>query len=286
MRIRIPCAGVTKIPCKRQRAEGMQSQQALSEVENCNVHTQCKQRWDPQPSQEWAGSSHCAPGQFSSGCSATVEKAKQDDDRRVTMWNPTERRKISGNAAPFSRNLVNYLELHPEWEVYTDQLADKKKRKRPPSAVGLQVDSKSYTKLCTKMLILKRQELLCQYQGECERSADRNLAALPPGRLKMPLPALPPGQTAMTSHVLTRPEPLPAAASSGEDRCKLSEENPDFPCSPPTLDAAVAAVASASAFHQPQAHHMARAALHSAAERVLQNVVQAGGILAHNLLAP
>jgi len=45
--------------------------------------------------------------------------------------------------------------------------------------------STCYSKLCTTMLIPKGQELLCQYQGEYERSAHRNLAALPPGQTAM-----------------------------------------------------------------------------------------------------
>jgi len=105
----------------------------------------CKQRWDPWTSQERAAYSHCAPGQLPRGCSVEgVEKAQQDV-HRVTIWNPTERRKISGNAAPFMRNLTSYLQLHPEWEVYTDQDGDNKKRnkkrKRRPGTAGLHADN-------------------------------------------------------------------------------------------------------------------------------------------------
>lgn len=55
-----------------------------------------------------------------------------DDDKRVTIWNTREKRKLSGNAAPFKRNLSEYLALHPEWEVYTtqDQGLPRKKRRR------------------------------------------------------------------------------------------------------------------------------------------------------------
>ena len=42
--------------------------------------------------------------------------AKDEDgeqDVRVTIYNPREQRKLSGNAAPFKRNLAAYLALHP-----------------------------------------------------------------------------------------------------------------------------------------------------------------------------
>lgn len=40
---------------------------------------------------------------------------------RVTIWNRVDRRKLSGNCAPFRRNLEKYFSSHPEWEVYVNQ---------------------------------------------------------------------------------------------------------------------------------------------------------------------
>lgn len=61
-------------------------------------------------------------------------------DRRVTIWNSKEKRKLSGNSAPFKRNLHEYLRKHPDWEEYKDQDVDAngkkvalKKRKIAPA---------------------------------------------------------------------------------------------------------------------------------------------------------
>jgi hypothetical protein len=51
------------------------------------------------------------------------------DYDRITIWHKTESRKLSGNSAPFRKNVDNYLYLHPEWEVYTGQDQRAKKRR-------------------------------------------------------------------------------------------------------------------------------------------------------------
>jgi len=38
--------------------------------------------------------------------------------QRVTVWNPSTGKKLSGNAGVFKKNLANYLRTHPEWSVW------------------------------------------------------------------------------------------------------------------------------------------------------------------------
>ena len=39
-------------------------------------------------------------------------------EERVTVWNPREGRKLSGQAAPMLKNLVGWLASHPGWEAH------------------------------------------------------------------------------------------------------------------------------------------------------------------------
>ena len=61
-------------------------------------------------------------------------------DSRVTIWNHVEKRKLSGNSAPYRRNLQHYLGLHPDWELYTNQdalIPNSKLRRKPGNGKGL-----------------------------------------------------------------------------------------------------------------------------------------------------
>ena len=40
-------------------------------------------------------------------------KVADRTESRVTLWNPSEKRKLSGNAAPFESNVVSYVLRHP-----------------------------------------------------------------------------------------------------------------------------------------------------------------------------
>jgi len=63
----------------------------------------------------------------------SVSENDQMEDRRVTVWNPITGKKLSGNAAPFRRNLEKYLASHPDWEECPDT-GDSKKRRKPSSS--------------------------------------------------------------------------------------------------------------------------------------------------------
>merc|ERR1712164_191236 len=50
-------------------------------------------------------------------------------EKRVTIWNWREQRKLSGNSAPFKKNLQEYLRKHPDWEEYIGQDKDENGKK-------------------------------------------------------------------------------------------------------------------------------------------------------------
>jgi len=73
------------------------------------------------------------------GCATSISENDHvaEEDKRVTVWNPTTGKKLSGNASPFRRNLHKYLAAHPDWEECPD-VGETKKRRRPCSSSGSQ----------------------------------------------------------------------------------------------------------------------------------------------------
>lgn len=50
-----------------------------------------------------------------------IRAAQLAAEPRITIWNKSERRKVSGNAAPLEKNIAEYLRKHPDCEVYDGQ---------------------------------------------------------------------------------------------------------------------------------------------------------------------
>lgn len=53
----------------------------------------------------------------------------EDAEKRVTIWNWRDQRKLSGNSAPFKKNLKEYIRKHPDWEEYVGQDKDSNGKK-------------------------------------------------------------------------------------------------------------------------------------------------------------
>ncbi len=50
------------------------------------------------------------------------------DDEHVTVWEPATGKTVAGNAAPYRRNLKQWLESHQGWEEKADELKSSKRR--------------------------------------------------------------------------------------------------------------------------------------------------------------
>merc|ERR1711998_537823 len=59
-----------------------------------------------------------------------ARKVEDDEKTRVTVWNPTTGKKLSGNAGVQKKNLAKYLRTHPDWVVWNENHRHALKRKR------------------------------------------------------------------------------------------------------------------------------------------------------------
>jgi len=59
---------------------------------------------------------------------ASLFGAPLADDEHVTVWEPATGKTVAGNAAPYRRNLAQWLAAHPGWEEKADELKSSKRR--------------------------------------------------------------------------------------------------------------------------------------------------------------
>jgi len=79
-----------------------------------------------------AGKVGHGPPALDLAATADPKDSISEGEKRVTIWNPFEKRKLSGNSAPFKKNLEDYLKKHPDWEEYWGQDLDEHGRKLFP----------------------------------------------------------------------------------------------------------------------------------------------------------
>eukprot|EP00300_Choanocystis_sp_HF-7_P037199 c53225_g1_i1.p1 GENE.c53225_g1_i1~~c53225_g1_i1.p1 ORF type:complete len:276 (+),score=17.41 c53225_g1_i1:42-869(+) len=131
---------------------------------------------------------------------------RDDGERRVTIWNKVENRKVSGNAAPKLKNLQGYLAHNPQCEVYLDQDREAhprmRRRKRSDSMVFVSsadfdtqgkvhvtlqtVDSTHQNGPLIQQLHLRNVQKLAQIRQHMQQQ---------PQEQQQPVPQIPPQQT-------------------------------------------------------------------------------------------
>merc|ERR1719378_2036203 len=73
---------------------------------------------------------HPAPHASEAKSESPARKVEDDEKTRVTVWNPTTGKKLSGNAGVQKKNLAKYLRTHPDWVVWNENHRHALKRKR------------------------------------------------------------------------------------------------------------------------------------------------------------
>ncbi len=76
------------------------------------------------------------PGDITEIEAKQVDTQQNVSEERVVMWNTITQRKVAGNSAPRRAHLQQYLQDHPEYEVYTDQNLPGSDWLKPPSNVS------------------------------------------------------------------------------------------------------------------------------------------------------
>eukprot|EP00299_Pterocystis_sp_00344_P015029 c7485_g1_i1.p2 GENE.c7485_g1_i1~~c7485_g1_i1.p2 ORF type:complete len:139 (+),score=19.84 c7485_g1_i1:83-499(+) len=62
----------------------------------------------------------------------------ENGEKRITIWQKSQGRKISGNAAPKQKNLSTYLTNNPDCEIYQNQDKRRQSSPRPQSDTNTQ----------------------------------------------------------------------------------------------------------------------------------------------------
>jgi len=84
---------------------------------------------------------------------ASLFGAAAAEDEHVTVWDPVGNRTIAGNAAPYRRNLAQWLEAHPGWEEKADELKSSKRRSAARRAKAAAV---KFAMLCQNTELARR----------------------------------------------------------------------------------------------------------------------------------